>query len=154
MTLTAFQIRQAVASVVTTQTTAGTANNSVSTIYFFRSDQIPFAQTPALVVTSPEDDEVFTTVGGGRSEGTVKVEVEYLDAPLVGDDLQQQMAAVELWFEQAKENMRRNPQGTVSNVRGWARLTRMRTVIDQPLIDQGRVLYHGTLYVWVKADLH
>ncbi len=151
---TALSIRQAVATVVTTATLPGSADNPVSSIYFFRNDQIPFAQTPALIVTCPDDDEVITALGGGRSEETLKVEVEYLDAPLASDDLQVQMAAVEAWFEQAKINLRRNPQGTVATVRGWAWLLRMRTVIDQPLVDQGRVLYHGCLYIWVKADLH
>jgi hypothetical protein len=63
------------------------------------------------------------------------------------------MALVEAWFEQAKTNIRNNPRGIVSGNREWAAIMRMRTVIDQPIVDQGRVLYHGCLYVWVKTYL-
>jgi hypothetical protein len=151
--MTALLMRQALATVITSVTAAGTTANPVANIFYFRRDQIPFDQTPALIVTSPDDDESFTTLGANRSEQTLKIDVDYLDAPLQGDDLQAQMATVEAWFEQAKINLRRNPQGTIATVRGWAWMSRMRTVIDQPLVDQGRVLYHGCLYVWLRANL-
>jgi hypothetical protein len=151
--MSALALRQTVAAIVTTATTAGTSANAVANIFYFRNDQIPFDQTPALIITSPDEDEDFTTLGGTRSELALKVDVEYLDAPLQDDDLQVQMATVEAWFEQAKINLRHNPQGVVSGTREWAKVTRMRTVIDQPLVDQGRVLYHGCLYVWLKTYL-
>ena len=44
--------------------------------------------------------------------------------------------------------------GIVSGASQWAWLNRMRTRIDRPLIDAGRVFYHGTLSVWVKVNLH
>lgn len=140
--MTALAIRQAVANMVVND------GNEVATVYFYRNDQIPFAQTPALVITSPEDDETFKTLGQRTTrEQTLKVEVEYLDAPLVGDDLQAQMATVETWFEIAKSNLRNSTLAELGG--GW--VTRLQTVIDQPLIDEGRVLYHGVLHVWFKT---
>jgi hypothetical protein len=152
--MTSLAIRTAAATVATTATATGSANNPVSTTYFWQPDQIPFAQTPALIVTSPDVDEHFTTLGAGRSEELVTVEIEYLDAPLSGDDLQTQMAEVELWFEQARANLRANPLGTISGTAHWAWINRMRTRIDKPLVDEGRVFYHGSLTVWLKANLH
>jgi hypothetical protein len=150
--VTALNLRTALGTVLTVATEAGTGNNPVANIFYFRADQIAFDETPAIIITSPDDDEQFTTLGASTTEQTLKIDIDYLDAPLQGDDLQVQMAAVEAWFEQAKTNLRRNPKGTISNANSWSWISRMRTIIDQPLIDEGRVLYHGTLMVWLKAN--
>jgi hypothetical protein len=152
--MTALDIRQALATVLTTTTQAGTGDNPVTTTHFFHPDQIPFEATPALILTCPDEDEHFTTLSASHSESTVTVEVEYLDAPITGDDLQEQMAAVEAWFEQAKVNLRHNSRGIISGNAYWAFTKRIRTKIDKPLVDQGRVFYHGCLYVTVLANLH
>jgi hypothetical protein len=151
--MTTLAIRQAVAQIVTTTTTGGTADNPVATTHFYQPDQIPFESTPALVVTCSDENEHFTTMSASMAESTITIEVEYLDAPLVGDDLQAAMADVEAWFDRAKINLRRNNRGIIGSAASWAFLKSMRTQIDKPLMDEGRVLYHGCLYVTVLANL-
>lgn len=152
--MTAFTIRQALATVVTTATIAGTANNSVVTTHFYMPDQIPFEATPALIACSPDEDEHFTTISASRSESLVTVDIEYLDAPVAGDTTEAQMQVVEAWFDQAKTNLRANSRGVLGGIPSWAFIKRMRTRIDKPLVDQGRVFYHGMLSVTVLANLN
>jgi hypothetical protein len=156
--MTALSLRQALATIATSNTVDGTLDNPVSTLYFWTPDQIAFDATPALVVTSPDEEEKPLTLGvrtlGGstaHTQITLKVDLEYLDAPLAGDDEQEAMAALEQWFETAKANLRLNRLGQISGTNNWLAVDRMHTIIDRPLRDAGRVMYQGCLSVWLRA---